>query len=219
MNIGIVGTGEMASALGTLWAGIGHRVKFGSRDPKRAEVLAKSIGSNATGGSIAEAGAFSNTILLATPGSPPLVEPLIKALGPLSGKIMIDCTNPLSEDFLSLTVGHTTSGAEEIAKLALDARVVKAFNTIASVVLASRNPKYGTQIASVFYCGDDDSAKTLVKDLIENIGYEAIHAGPLRNARYLEPLAELVIQLGIPLGMGTNVSFKLLQREIAGWPH
>ncbi len=216
MNIGIVGTGEMASALGGLWAGVGHKVMFGSRDPRKGEALAKSIGSNATGGSIAAAGAANNVILLATPGSPPQVRPLIEALGPLSGKILIDCTNPLSDDFFSLTVGHTTSGAEEIAKLAIGAKVVKAFNTIASTVLASGNPKYGTEIPTVFYCGDDDSAKTLVKGLIEETGYEAIDAGPLLNARYLEPIAELVIQLGMPLGMGTNVSLKLLQREVTG---
>jgi predicted dinucleotide-binding enzyme len=212
MNIAIVGTGEMAGALGRLWSHNGHKVMFGSRDPKRAEALAKSVGPNAAGGGIAEAGAFANTILLATPGSPHLVETLIRSLGLLSGKILIDCTNPLSDDFLSLTVGHTTSGAEEIAKLAHGARVVKAFNTIASTVLASGNPAYGTQVATVFYCGDDDSAKMLVKGLIEELGYEAIDAGPLRNARYLEPFAELVIQLGIPLGMGTNIAFKLMQR-------
>ncbi|MGH9765221.1 MAG: NADPH-dependent F420 reductase, partial [Blastocatellia bacterium] len=74
------------------------------------------------------------------------------------------------------------------------------------------NPKYGTQVPTVFYCGDDSSAKMVVKGLIEEIGYEAIDAGPLRNARYLEPLAELVVQLGIPLGMGTDVTFKLMQR-------
>lgn len=212
MDIGIVGTGEMASALGRLWAQRGHKVRFGSRDPKRAETLAKSVGVNATGGSVAEVGDFSNTILLATPGSPHLVEALIRSLGRLSGKILIDCTNPLSDDFLSLTVGHTTSGAEEIAKFAVGSKVVKAFNTVASTVLASGNPSYKGQIVTVFYCGDDTPAKSVVKGLIEEIGYEAIDAGPLRNARYLEPFAELVIQLGIPLGMGTNVAFKLMRR-------
>lgn len=212
MNIGIVGTGEMASALGKLWAGGGHKVMFGSRDPKRAEGLAKFVGPNASGGGIGDAGAFSNTVLLAIPGSPHLVAEPIKALGPLSGKILIDCSNPLSDDFLSLTCGHTTSGAEEIAKLAREAKVVKAFNTIASTVLASGNPKYGTQVATVFYCGDDDSAKTLVKGLIEGIGYEAVDTGPLRNARYLEPFAELVIQLGISLGMGTDIALNLMRR-------
>jgi predicted dinucleotide-binding enzyme len=212
MNIGIVGTGEMASALGKLWAASGHKVMFGSRDPKRAKALAKSVGPNASGGGIGDAGAFSNTVLLAVPGSPHLVAPPIKALGPLSGKILIDCSNPLSDDFLSLTCGHTTSGAEEIAKLAREAIVVKAFNTIASTVLASGNPKYGTQVASVFYCGDDHSAKTLVKGLIEGIGYEAVDTGPLRNARYLEPFGELVIQLGISLGMGTDIALNLMRR-------
>ncbi len=202
----------MAAALGRLWVGKGHKIMFGSRVDGRAKALAESVGPNAGGGGIADAGAFSDTLLLATPGSPPLVAPVIKALGPLSGKLLIDCTNPLSDDFFSLTLGHTTSGAEEIAKLAHGAVVVKAFNTIASTVLASGNPKYGTQIATVFYCGDDRAAKTVVKGLIEKIGYEAIDTGPLRNARYLEPLAELVIQLGIPLGMGTNVAFKLMQR-------
>ena len=212
MNIGIVGTGEMANALGRLWAHAGHRILFGSRDPTRSEALAKSVGCNAMGGSVAEAGAFGNTLLLATPGSPHVVAASAKALGPIAGKVLIDCTNPLSDNFLSLTVAHTTSGAEEIAKMARGAKIVKAFNTIASTVLASGNPVYDGQVATVFYCGDDASSKVVVKSLIEEIGYEAIDAGPLRNARYLEPLAELVIQLGIPLGMGTNIAFKLMQR-------
>ena len=79
-------------------------------------------------------------------------------------------------------------------------------------MLASGNPAYDGHVATVFYCGDDAWSKMVVKGLIEEIGYEAIDAGPLRNARYLEPFAELVIQLGIPLGMGTNIAFKLMQR-------
>jgi 8-hydroxy-5-deazaflavin:NADPH oxidoreductase len=212
MKIGIVGTGEMAKALGTLWANRGHAIMFGSREPQRAKLLAQSVGRNAAGGSIRDAGVFSQNILLAIPGSPDLVVDPIRELGSLSGKIIIDCTNPLSGDFFSLTVGHTTSGAEEIAKIAKGAAVVKAFNTIPSAVLASGNPYYGTQPASVFLCGDSDSAKILVKGLIGEIGYEAIDAGPLLNARFLEPVAELIIQLGLARGMGTLATLNLVRR-------
>jgi predicted dinucleotide-binding enzyme len=212
MKIGIVGTGEMAKALGTLWANKGHAIMFGSREPQRAKLLAQSVGRNAAGGSIRDAGVFSQSILLAIPGSPHLVGDPIRELGPLSGKVLIDCTNPLSADFFSLTVGHTTSGSEEIAKMARGAAVVKAFNTIPSSVLASGNPYYGAQPASVFYCGDSDSAKVLVRGLIEEIGYEAIDTGPLHNARFLEPVAELIIQLGLTLGMGTQTTLNLAQR-------
>jgi 8-hydroxy-5-deazaflavin:NADPH oxidoreductase len=185
---------------------------FGSREPQRAKLVAKSVGGNTAGGSIRDAGVFSQNILLAIPGSPDLVGHPIRELGSLSGKIIIDCTNPLSADFFSLTVGHTTSGAEEIAKVAKGAAVVKAFNTIPSAVLASGNPYYGTQPASVFFCGDSDSAKVLVKGLIEEIGYEAIDTGPLLNARFLEPVAELIIQLGLARGMGTLATLNVVRR-------
>lgn len=210
MKIGIIGTGNMGSGLGKLWARKAHEVFFGSRNPKKAKALASSIGPNVRGGTIAEAGEFGDAVLLATPWEG--VREAVAAAGNLNGKILIDCTNPLVSDETKLAVGYTTSGAEEIAKWAPGARVVKAFNTVFGRILNSGNVKFGAETVTVFYCGDDEVANVRVKGLIEEIGFEPVEAGPLENARYLEPLGELMVQLGYDLAMGTNIALKLVRR-------
>lgn len=208
MNIGIIGTGNMGGGLGKNWAAKGHRVKFGSRDPQKARPLVESAGPNASVGSISEAATFGEVVLLATPWS--ATTEALKTAGSLSGKVLIDCTNPLAPDFMSLAVGHTTSGAEEVARWAPGARVVKAFNTVfASVVRAA--PQLPPPKPTIFCCGDDAAAKKTVAQLAGEIGFEPVDAGPLRNARYVEPTAQLLIQLGYGLGMGTDMYLKLVR--------
>jgi NADPH-dependent F420 reductase len=207
MNIGIIGTGNMGSGLGKLWASRGHKVMFGSRDPEKAKALASSLGSDVSAGTIAEAAKSGEVILLATPWV--ATQEAIKAAGSLSGKILMDCTNPLTPE-MSLAVGFTTSGAEEISKWS-GAKVVKAFNTIFAQIIHS-SPQFGSQNATVFYCGDDAAAKATVAGLINEIGFAAVDSGPLKNARYIEPLAGLVIQLGYGMGMGTNLAMTLIRR-------
>ncbi len=209
MNIGIIGTGNMGGGLGKLWAGKGHKVFFGSRDPEKAKSLVDSVGKNASVGTYAEAAKFGEAVLLATPWG--ATQEAIKAAGPLAGKILIDCTNPLTADFSALAIGHTTSAAAEIAKWAPGAKVVKAFNHIYAQIIHS-SPQFGSQNASVFYCGDDASAKEVVGRLISEIGFEPIDAGPLTNARYIEPLTELMVHLAHFLGMGTDIAVKLIRR-------
>jgi hypothetical protein len=209
MNIGVIGTGNMGSGLGKLWAGKGHRVLFGSRDPQKARALANSIGPNAMGSTVADAAKFGEAVLLAVRWAN--VPETLKAAGSLRGKVLIDCTNPLTPDFMALTVAHTTSGAEEVAKMAPGARVVKAFNHVFAEIIHS-NPRFGSQNVTTFYCGDDAVAKQTVAGLINDMGFEPVDAGPLKNARYLEPLAGLMIQMAYSLGMGTNQAIKLLRR-------
>jgi len=211
MKIGIVGTGHMGSGLGKLWAAKGHEVFWGSRDPEKAKRLARSVPANADGGTVAQAFAFGDVVLLATPWSAATYA--LKSAGPLAEKIIIDCTNPLKPDTIfELEIGHTTSAAEEIAKSVPRARVVKAFNTIFAEVIHS-SPLFGSQKANVFYCGDEKQAKDTVARLIRDIGFEPVDAGPLKNARYLEPLAELVIQLGRgSVGMGPDFAINVVRR-------
>jgi 8-hydroxy-5-deazaflavin:NADPH oxidoreductase len=95
--------------------------------------------------------------------------------------------------------------------LAAGAKVVKAFNHIYAQIIHS-SPQFGAQNASVFYCGDDPTTKITVAKLISDIGFEPIDAGPLQNARYLEPLAEQMVQLAYALGMGTDQALKLIRR-------
>ena len=211
MNIGIIGTGNMGSGLGKLWAAKGHMVFLGSRNAEKAKKVASSIGPNARGGTIAEAASFGDAVLLATPWV--ATADAIEAAGSLEGKILIDCTNPLkAETYFELALGHTTSGAEEIAKWARGAKVVKAFNTVFAEVIHS-SPQFGTQNANVFCCGNDAGAKEVVAGLAREIGFDPVDAGPLENARYLEPVAELVIQLGRgSLGLGPNFAINLVRR-------
>jgi NADPH-dependent F420 reductase len=208
MKIGIIGTGNMASALGKAWAAKGHEVVFGSRTPDKALELAKKIGSKACAGTIAEAAAYGDVVALAVPYRE--IGPVLSATGALLGKTVIDLTNPLSEDYMGLTLGHTTSAAEEIAKLIPGARVVKAFNTIFAQVIA--DPVVGGTRATVFYAGDDAPAKEVVAGLIWDVGFDPVDAGNLANARFLEPLAALMVQLGFALGHGPTVAPRLLRR-------
>lgn len=128
----------------------------------------------------------------------------------LTGKIVIDATNPLKPDLSGLALGHTTSAGEEVARWASGAKVVKAFNTIGAQHMA--NPRFGGQSASMFMCADDASAKETVAALAEALGFEPVDAGPLTQARLLEPLAMLWISMAYAYGHGLDIAFKLLRR-------
>jgi predicted dinucleotide-binding enzyme len=125
----------------------------------------------------------------------------------LKGKVLIDASNALAADFSGLTVGFTTSAAEEIAKLVPGAKVVKAFNTVFAQIYASQNPEISGRKISVFLAGDDAEAKKSVGDLVTKLGFDAVDAGLLVAARNLEPLAMLNISLGYGMGHGTSVGF------------
>ena len=208
MKIGVIGNGNMGGALGRLWSSRGHKIMFGSRNPEHVKTMA-GISPNVNSGSIADAVRFGDVILLAVPWAG--VENVFRLSGPLPGKIIIDCTNPLSENYMSLVVGFNTSAAEEIAKMSQGARVVKAFNTIAAAVLSK--PRFEDTDATALYCGDDAEAKKVVAGLIKELGFEAIDAGPLQNARYLEPMGEMFVQLAFGQNMGWDMAWKLLRRK------
>jgi len=210
MRIGIIGAGNVGGNLGKVWAGKGHEVMFGVRDPQSPKVraLVGGLGEPARAGGVKEAAAFGEVVVLTTPW--PATQEAIQAAGDLAGKILMDCTNPVKPDLTGLSLGQTTSAAEEIARWAPGARVVKAFNTIGAQQML--NPQFGSQAASMFICGDDAAAKSVVARLTEESGFEVVDAGPLSNARLLEPLAMLWIYLAVKQGLGTEIAFKLLRR-------
>jgi predicted dinucleotide-binding enzyme len=210
MNIGIIGSGNMGGGLGKLWANKKHRIIFSySRDPEKLKALSESS-ANVKTGTPAEATEESEVILLSVRWE--TVKDALKLAGPMEGKILIDCTNPLSPDMSELAVGHTTSAAEEIAKMIPGSKVIKAFNTVFAEVYHSDSRMFGSRLPSMFYCGDDSGAKSTVAKLINDVGFKPIDAGPLKNARYLEPLAMLMIQFGYGQGMGTNIAIDLIRR-------
>lgn len=210
MKIGIIGSGNMGSALGKLWAQQGHQVMFSySRDRTKLEAIVAEVGANAQIGTPAEATDFGDVILFVVPWK--AVNDALAQAGSLSGKVVISCVNPLKADLSGLEVGTSTSGAEEIAKLIPDAKVVEVLFPFAEI-LQSASLQFGTEIATQFYCGDDADAKAIVAPLISQLGLNPVDVGSLTNARYLEPLGMLLVQLAYVGGMGATIGLKLLQQ-------
>lgn len=210
MHIGIIGCGNMGGGLGRIWAKKGHAVIFSySRSREKLAAMASSV-PHASFGTPAEAAAGSEVILLAARWHD--VSDAIRQAGPLKNKIVIDCTNPLNPDMSGLALGHATSGAEEIARMAPGARIIKAFNTAFAQVYQEDNRLFGSRRATMFFCGDDADARAAAIKLIIDVGFDPVDCGPLTSARYLEPLAMLMITLGYGLHMGTNIAVDLIRR-------
>lgn len=210
MNIAIIGAGNVGSALGKGWAAAGHNVEFGVRDPQKAEVqtAVAACGGNASAASVREAAQFGEIVVLTTPF--PATEAALKEAGDVSGKIVVDCTNPLKPDLSGLTIGHDTSAAEQIARWTNGAPVVKCFNTTGANNMG--NPSYAEGKPVMFLCGDDADAKRTVAKLSDDAGFETIDAGDLEIARLLEPLAMLWIHLAYRGGLGRDFAFRLMRR-------
>lgn len=210
MRIGIIGAGSVGGTLGKGWVNKGHEVLFGVRDqtdPKVQKLLVDA-GKAACAGSVAEAGAFGEVLVLATPWD--ATEEALRNAGDLDGKTVFDCTNPLKPALAGLVVPAAGSGGQQVAAWAPGARVVKVFNTTGFNNMA--DPGYGGQGATMFYCGDDKDAKGVAHRLAQDLGFEPQDAGPLANAGLLESLALLWIWLAYPGGQGREIAFKLLRR-------
>lgn len=203
MNVSIFGTGNMASGLAVLFAGAGNQVTVASRDEAKARSVAAGLGNGIAGGSFADAASDAEIVVLAVPYD--AAAEVVGAAGGLAGKIVVDITNPMKPDFSGLSIGHTTSAAEEIQKSAPAAKVVKAFNTIFAQVLQSGARAAGKP-ATVFVAGDDAGARGKVAALARGAGFAAVETGGLASARYLEPVAGLNIALGYGLGRGTDIA-------------
>jgi 8-hydroxy-5-deazaflavin:NADPH oxidoreductase len=215
MKIAVIGTGNVGSRLAKLFVLANHQVLLGSRTPHKAEEIATTLGENAAGMTYADAASAADVILVATPWTNSATLNAMQQLGDLREKIVIDCTNPLAPDYVSNLLGHTTSSAEEIAKLIPEARVVKAFNTIFADIMEPGKQIFEEHRGTGFYCGDDPGAKEVVAKLIQDTGFEPVDVGVLKNARYLEPMAQLNIQIAYVLGGGTDVAFRYMRRPVA----
>jgi hypothetical protein len=180
----------------------GHQVSVTARDTAKAQAVAQQFGAAAVP---AEGSAASvDAIVLATPYAEAVAA--LRAVGDLSGKTVIDITNPLTPDYMGLTVCHKTSEAEEIAKAVPRAEVVKGFNTVFAQVLAGGAEFGDGQKVTVFVASDSERAKQTARALAESIGFHVMDAGGLQNARYLEPVAGLNIYFGYGAGLGTGIA-------------
>jgi 8-hydroxy-5-deazaflavin:NADPH oxidoreductase len=203
MKITVIGAGNMGSAFVKQLTRAGHQVSVTARDAAKAtQVAAANPGAQA----VASAGSAdgADAVILATAYGDAV--PALKQAGDLHGKVVIDITNPLTADYMGLTIGHSTSAAEEIAKAVPGADVVKAFNTLFAQVLAEGADFGNGRKASVFVAGDSERAKQTAGAIAESLGFAVVDAGGLKNARYLEPLAGLNVYLGYGAGLGTGIA-------------
>jgi NADPH-dependent F420 reductase len=210
LNIGIIGAGDVAATLGKSWARKGHKIMFGVRNTQSPKVtsLLKISNENLKISTVSDALSFADIIILAVPWS--AVKEIISSSVDLTGKILVDPTNPLTSDMKGMVTESFTSAAEEIAKLAPKSKVVKAFNTVGIKVL--NNMIYGTTKADIFICGSDLKSRNAVKKLATDLGFQVVDVGPLSNAKLIEQLALLWIELAYRQEMGPNIAFKLLTR-------
>lgn len=202
MKVTIVGAGNMGKGLVKQLASAGHQVTVTARDLEKATAVASEF-ANVTALPAAQALGDADAVVVATAYADAV--PALQALGDLDGRVVIDITNPLTADYMGLTIGHSTSAAEEIAKAVPGAQVVKAFNTVFAPVLAA-GPQLGGERVPVFYAGDSEQGRALVRTLIESTGFAPVDAGPLKNARYLEAVAGLNIWFGYGAGRGTAIA-------------
>ena len=210
MKIGVLGTGYVGGALGRRLAEAGHDVRFGSRDPRgeKATTLLANCPAGVQITTWSAAAAHAEVVFLAIPWSS--VQNAISEMGDaIDGKTLVDCTNPLNDTFSGLDLGFTTSAAEEIAAWAPKSHVVKAFNTVSAAAMA--DPIFEGKKAAVFYCGDSVAALESTRQLASDLDFEPIAAGPLLNARYLEPFAMLYIHLAMN-GWGSHCAFQMMTR-------
>lgn len=186
--ISIIGTGNMARAIGTLAVAGGNTVEIIGRNPAKAAGLAKDLGSGTTTGEFGTVPSGDIVIVSVLYAD---VVPVVAQYGDaLAGKVIVDISNPFNSAADGLAIPHDTSVAQEVAKAApASASVVKAFNTVFGVVLAKGRP------LDVFIAGDDARAKAGVAQFIEGLGLRPLDVGDLRMAHWLEGTGLVVMGL------------------------
>ncbi len=189
MKIGILGSGNVGKALSRGVTRAGHEVQLVHRDPA----------------AMREAVQWADAIVLAIPFT--AIESVVNRIGDgFDGKIVIDVTNTLTPDHKFAELSHS-SGAERLQAMIPHARVIKAFNTVFAQHMDTG--RVGDKPLTALIAGDDVQAKQAVIELASGIGFDPVDAGPLANARMIESMAFLNIQLGYGLGMGTQIGFHL----------
>jgi 8-hydroxy-5-deazaflavin:NADPH oxidoreductase len=216
MKIGIIGTGNMGQALGLGWARTGHEVLFGSRDAKKAKAIAADGSASTQAGDFDAAAAFGEVVLYTVRDYFP--SRLLKEPQALSGKIVIDCNNsailgldipdPENRPGIHFTA-PVPSHAERLAADTPGARVVKAFNTMASQVIQLDRDEPARKPVSVYLCSDDEQAKSVVKGLAKELGFVGIDCGALERAQLVEAVGDFIRFQIIGMGLGPFATISL----------
>jgi predicted dinucleotide-binding enzyme len=190
-KIGIIGKGNVGSALQRGLARAGHEVRAVGKEPGAARQTA----------------AWAEVIFIAVPFG--ALDDTLREIGEAAqGKVLVDTTNALTPD-MQLALGFTTSGAEELQKKAPRSKVVKAFNTVFAQHMDKGQVK-GERL-SLLIAGDDATARERVLGFGRELGFDPIDAGPLQNARWLETLGYLNILLGYVQKLGPDIGFRVVR--------
>ena len=204
MEVAVIGTGNVGSALARTFSSAGHDVIVTSTTLSEAEALAKEVGAKSLGSNV-DAIRAAGVVILAVPYE--ATASIVNEAGQaLDDKILVDVTNRFGDEPGAIVDG--SSNAEQIASMAPNARVVKAFNT----VLASRqaDPEVNDMAVDNFVAGSDADGKATVIELIRSIGMRPIDAGPLSSARILEAMGTLNIYLNMQ-GGSWQTAWKLIE--------
>ena len=211
MKIGILGSGVVAQTLGTGFLQHGYQVMAGTRDQTKLAEWATAHPKAFLGG-FSDAARFGDVVVLAVKGS--AAEDALRAAGAaqLAGKVVVDTTNPIadappSHGVLKFFTTHDASLMEQLQHEFPGARFVKAFNSVGSGQMV--NPEYGGTRPTMFICGNDDSAKKMVANILDKFGWETADMGRAEAARAIEPLCMLWCILGFTRNEWTH-AFKLL---------
>ncbi|HUR82203.1 MAG TPA: NAD(P)-binding domain-containing protein [Thermoanaerobaculia bacterium] len=211
VNVGILGSGDVGRALAKGFAGVGHDVKIGSRDPQKLAEFAAGAGARVSAGTFAEAAQFGDILVLATLGVATVEAIELAGIDAFDGKVVIDTTNPL--DFSKgmppvLSIGTTDSLGEVIQRRIPKARVVKAFNTVGNSLFV--NPQLPGGPPDMFLCGNDEDAKKIVAQICDAFGWGVIDLGGIESSRYLEPMCLAWVLHGFRSGSWGH-AFKMLR--------
>lgn len=207
-KLSILGAGNVGMALARAMLRAGQPVMVGVPDPARYAEAVAALGPQATLSGSNEAAGHGDVVILAVPY--PAALTIAQDRADWQGRVLVDATNPLAPGLAGLSLGTTTSGAEQVAERALGARVVKAFNSTGAENMADSRYARGQPMMAV--AGDDAAARQQVLALATLIGFDVIDMGPLSTARYLEPLAMVWIQLAFKQGQGRHFAFARMTR-------
>src|SRR6266568_2873319 len=203
MRIGILGSGLMGGKLGTIWARAGHEVIFSyARSEQKLKKLAREARGNAKAGTPGDAAREADALLLAVHWS--RVDDVLTQAGDLSGKTIVSCSLPMNADDSDLAIAHTSSGSEALAK--------KVPSEVLFEVFAARRK---ARKPSLVYCGDDARSKKIAAELIRDVGFDPVDAGPLRIARYTEPFTLLIAQLAYEGKDGPELAYRFQRFGVA----
>jgi predicted dinucleotide-binding enzyme len=208
MNVTIIGTGNMARGIGSRLVAGGHEVTVLGKSTDDAEAVVADLGAAGPAKPGRSGDAIADDVVVLAVYFPDAKSAVDQYGNALSGKVVIDITNPVNEAFDGLVTPPDGSAAQELAASAAGARVVKAFNTTFAGTL--REGAVAGEPLDVFVAGDDEEAKAVVSKLVEDGGLRPIDAGPLKRARELEAAGLLHMSIQESLGTGFGSALKIL---------